>query len=169
MIASSACSATSLRVSEPGRAYFFVSSLVRIDTDDVEAGVFANDSDWQGFTSWKPRAFRHSCSRRSRSALTMTDTELKVIAALAIIGLSSSPKPGTARPPRPARRARCRRRRRTGSAGCCASWRGSGGARARCLAGRPCTRVTAGALHRHVGARAHGDAHVGAARAPAHR
>ena len=36
----------------------------------------------------------HSCTRRSRRALPMTDTELKVIAALAIIGLSSRPKNG---------------------------------------------------------------------------
>jgi hypothetical protein len=32
--------------------------------------------------------------RRSRSAFVMTDTELKLIAALAIIGLNSHPKTG---------------------------------------------------------------------------
>ena len=37
---------------------------------------------------------RHSVTRRNRRAFPMTDTELKVIAALAIIGLSSSPKNG---------------------------------------------------------------------------
>ena len=35
-----------------------------------------------------------SASRRSRSALAMTDTELNVIAALAMIGLSSKPNTG---------------------------------------------------------------------------
>ena len=33
-------------------------------------------------------------ARRSRSALAITDTELNVMAALAIIGLSSSPNAG---------------------------------------------------------------------------
>ena len=37
---------------------------------------------------------RHSSARRKRSALLITDTELNVIAALAIIGLSSSPNHG---------------------------------------------------------------------------
>lgn len=36
----------------------------------------------------------HSFSFRNRSALAMTETELKVIAALAIIGLSSNPVNG---------------------------------------------------------------------------
>ena len=36
----------------------------------------------------------HSATLRRRSALAITDTELKVIAALAIIGLSSRPKNG---------------------------------------------------------------------------
>jgi hypothetical protein len=36
----------------------------------------------------------YSASFRSRSALAITDTELKVIAALAIMGLSSSPNTG---------------------------------------------------------------------------
>jgi hypothetical protein len=36
----------------------------------------------------------YSASCHSRSALAMTETELKVIAALAIIGLNSSPKTG---------------------------------------------------------------------------
>ena len=41
------------------------------------------------------RALRHqSLTVRSRSALAITDTELKVIAALAMIGLKSSPKNG---------------------------------------------------------------------------
>lgn len=44
------------------------------------------------------RAFRdrkpYSSVRRSRSAFMMTDTELNVIAALAIIGLSTNPKNG---------------------------------------------------------------------------
>jgi hypothetical protein len=36
----------------------------------------------------------HNSRVRSRNALLMTDTELKVMAALAIIGLSNSPKIG---------------------------------------------------------------------------
>jgi hypothetical protein len=36
----------------------------------------------------------YSASLRSRSALAMTETELKVIAALAMMGLKSSPKTG---------------------------------------------------------------------------
>jgi hypothetical protein len=36
----------------------------------------------------------HSDTRLNRSALPITDTELKVIAALAIIGLRSSPNQG---------------------------------------------------------------------------
>ena len=39
-------------------------------------------------------AGRQSVARLSRSALAITDTELKVIAALAIIGLSSRPSTG---------------------------------------------------------------------------
>jgi hypothetical protein len=36
----------------------------------------------------------HNASFLSRSALAITETELKVIAALAMMGLSSSPKKG---------------------------------------------------------------------------
>ena len=36
----------------------------------------------------------HSLARPSRSALATTETELKLIAALAIIGLRSNPKKG---------------------------------------------------------------------------
>jgi hypothetical protein len=36
----------------------------------------------------------YNFSERSRSALAITETELKLIAALAIIGLSSHPKMG---------------------------------------------------------------------------
>ena len=48
---------------------------------------------------WQERNLRHdersySSVRLSRSAFAMTETELNVIAALAIIGLSSSPKNG---------------------------------------------------------------------------
>jgi hypothetical protein len=38
--------------------------------------------------------FPYQDARRNRSALPITDTELKLIAALAIIGLSSHPKIG---------------------------------------------------------------------------
>ena len=41
-----------------------------------------------------PHAVRHSAAVRSRSALAMTDTELKLIAAAAIIGESSRPVTG---------------------------------------------------------------------------
>jgi hypothetical protein len=37
---------------------------------------------------------RYSAARRRRSALAMTDTELKLIAALAMIGLSRRPNQG---------------------------------------------------------------------------
>lgn len=40
----------------------------------------------------------HSLSCRSRRAFPMTDTELNVIAALAIIGLSNTPKIGYSSP-----------------------------------------------------------------------
>ena len=40
----------------------------------------------------------HACALRNRRALTMTDTELNVIAALAIIGLSSNPNTGYSTP-----------------------------------------------------------------------
>jgi len=36
----------------------------------------------------------HNSNERSRNALVMTDTELKVMAALAIMGLSNSPMIG---------------------------------------------------------------------------
>ena len=41
---------------------------------------------------WRSRF--HSLTRRSRNAFPITDTELNVIAALAIVGLSSRPKNG---------------------------------------------------------------------------
>ncbi len=44
------------------------------------------------------RAGDHNSARLSRRALEITDTELNVIAALAIIGLSTSPKNGYSRP-----------------------------------------------------------------------
>ena len=39
-------------------------------------------------------ALSHSCARRNRSALNITETELKLIAAAAMIGESSRPKKG---------------------------------------------------------------------------
>jgi hypothetical protein len=38
--------------------------------------------------------FRYSVTRRSRSALAITDTELRLIAALAMMGLSKRPNQG---------------------------------------------------------------------------
>ena len=111
----------------------------------------------------------HSVIRRSRSALAITDTELRLIAALAIIGDSSSRRTGRARRRRSARRARCRRTRRTGSAGCCAIV-ARDSRRARTMPRRsPFTSVMPRALHRDVGARAHRDADVAPAPAPARR
>jgi len=40
----------------------------------------------------------HSATRRSRSALPMTDTELRLIAALAMMGLSRRPNTGYSTP-----------------------------------------------------------------------
>ncbi len=45
-------------------------------------------------TSIRRGASRHSVTRRRRNALPITDTELKLIAAAAIIGLNSNPKNG---------------------------------------------------------------------------
>ncbi len=53
------------------------------------------DGGSHGFLASGPaQAGRYSGARRSRSALAITDTELKVIAALAIIGLSNTPSTG---------------------------------------------------------------------------
>ena len=47
----------------------------------------------------RPRSLRrHSLTRRRRSALAITETELTLIAAAAIIGLSSTPKSGYSTP-----------------------------------------------------------------------
>ena len=40
----------------------------------------------------------HNCTVRSRKALPITDTELKLMAALAIIGLNSNPNTGNRTP-----------------------------------------------------------------------
>ena len=91
-----------------------------------------------------PRAATASAVR-SRSALRDDRHRAeRLIAALAIIGLSSSPKNGIEHARRrSARRARCRRTRRTGSGGCCASCARLSRRRASdARAGRPCTSVT---------------------------
>src|SRR5665647_3469353 len=62
----------------------------------------------------------HSFTRFSLSALLITDTELKLIAAAAIIGDNNTPKTDTATLPPPAHPVRYRRKQRTGFAGCCA-------------------------------------------------
>ena len=46
-----------------------------------------------GFSS-KPSDYTENLTARRRSALVISDTELKLIAAAAIMGLSSSPKNG---------------------------------------------------------------------------
>ena len=51
-----------------------------------------------GISSGLARAQGYSGDRRSRSAFPITDTELNVIAALAIIGLSRRPKKGYSTP-----------------------------------------------------------------------
>ncbi len=43
-------------------------------------------------------AYRYSCVRLSRNALVITDTELKLIAAAAMIGESSNPENGYSTP-----------------------------------------------------------------------
>jgi len=43
---------------------------------------------------WRAGQSAYNFTRRSRKALVMTETELKVMAALAMIGLKSSPKAG---------------------------------------------------------------------------
>ena len=45
-------------------------------------------------SGWCPSPICHNRVRRSRSAFAMTDTELKLIAAPAMMGLSSTPKNG---------------------------------------------------------------------------
>ncbi len=40
------------------------------------------------------RVLRYTCARRNLKALVTTETELKLMAAAAIIGLSSRPKTG---------------------------------------------------------------------------
>ena len=62
-------------------------------------GEPARPADWvvHGFLRRRSERFpvaTYRASRRSRRALAMTDTELKVIAALAMIGLKSSPNTG---------------------------------------------------------------------------
>ncbi len=49
-------------------------------------------------TATARRLRRYSCNLRNRSALPITDTELKVMAALAMMGLSKSPKNGYSTP-----------------------------------------------------------------------
>ena len=44
------------------------------------------------------RSFSHSLTFRNRSAFATTETELKLIAALAMIGLSRIPKNGQSKP-----------------------------------------------------------------------
>jgi hypothetical protein len=60
-------------------------------------GLRARLEDLQG-SAEAAGAGRQSGARLRRSALAMTDTELKVIAALAIIGLSNTPVTGYSTP-----------------------------------------------------------------------
>ena len=73
----------------------------RADRDHhAEAGDLEGaDPEQDGIDAGLRRTRRgQSASRRRRSALAITDTELNVIAALAIIGLSSRPKTGYSTP-----------------------------------------------------------------------
>ena len=54
--------------------------------------------DQSAHSSNAPKGRVHNFTRRRRSALPMTDTELSVIAALAQIGLMSSPSTGYSTP-----------------------------------------------------------------------
>ena len=56
-----------------------------------DAGTLPSGGSFtRGPAPWR----RYSSTRRSRSALPITETELRLIAALAIIGLSRRPKTG---------------------------------------------------------------------------
>ena len=95
-----------------------------------------------------------------RRALPTTETELRDMAAAAMIGLSKIPKNGYSTPAATARRPRCTRRRRRGSAGCCAWSRPTAAAPAR----SPQIALEQGhacALHGHIRAGPHGDADIG--------
>ena len=104
---------------------------------------------------------RYSAARRSRSALPITDTELKVIAALAIIGLSSSPKNGYSTPAAIGTPSDVVDEREEQVLPDVAHRRAAQTARAHDAAQVALDQRDAGALHRHVGAGAHRDADVG--------
>ena len=63
--------------------------------------VLGRKCDGLGQLPWNSiphRGFNHTISRRSLRALIMTDTELKLMAAAAMIGLKSRPKNGNRTP-----------------------------------------------------------------------
>ena len=49
---------------------------------------------WQWYIHLPSAPSAHNLARRKRNAFPITDTELRLIAALAIIGLKSQPKTG---------------------------------------------------------------------------
>ena len=65
----------------------------RSSSSDIE--VVKGGQDFSGLLKlMEKHPFGQTRARRSRKALTMTDTELKLIAAAAIIGLNSMPEKG---------------------------------------------------------------------------
>lgn len=65
---------------------------VRTTVQNVPAAISIDVT--QGYWSGGLKNSSYNQMRRKRSALVMTETELKLIAALAIMGLSSHPKMG---------------------------------------------------------------------------
>ncbi len=63
-----------------------------------QAGYRAREHCDHPNTTGPANSGRYNATRRRRSALAMTDTELNVMAALAIIGLRSTPNTGYSTP-----------------------------------------------------------------------
>ena len=71
----------------------------QIDLNGAVGRMAVDDANVGSRPSWKPSRFDSAMTQfrskfRKRRAFVMTETELKVIAALAIIGLRSIPKNG---------------------------------------------------------------------------
>ena len=73
---------------EPGSRDSSAARVARARRAEGPGGPLASPE----LVRWRTRVARQSSTRRRRSALAITETELKVIAALAIIGLSRRPK-----------------------------------------------------------------------------
>ena len=73
-----------------GAALFSVTAVLTVFMGGLALGSLVGGRYLERATS----ALRYSSTRRRRRALPMTETELRLIAALAIIGLSRMPKNG---------------------------------------------------------------------------